>query len=99
MPKSLEKWREVSPEDRAEIIKAIGKALTNAKIELAQLMTDEMGKTLVQSRQEVGLCVAICQCTAEIGPNELETEERDMVNGKKGHVSYAHIGIVYGIQL
>jgi succinate-semialdehyde dehydrogenase/glutarate-semialdehyde dehydrogenase len=59
MPKSLEKWREVTPEDRAEIIKAIGKALTNAKIELAQLMTDEMGKTLVQSRQEVGLLLFV----------------------------------------
>lgn len=91
-------WKEVSPEDRAEGIKAIGKELVNAREELAQLMTDEMGKTLVQSRQEVDLCAAICQYTAEIGPNELKTEERDMVNGQKGRVSYAPIGVVYGIQ-
>lgn len=96
--KAFEKWRNVSPEDRAEVIKSIGKALTNAKTELAQLMTDEMGKTLVQSKQEVDLCVAICQYTAEIGPKELKSEERDMVKGKKGRVSYAPIGIVYGIQ-
>ncbi|MFN2429091.1 MAG: NAD-dependent succinate-semialdehyde dehydrogenase [Cryomorphaceae bacterium] len=92
------KWKKVSPEDRAEVIKAIGKELMNAKEELAQLMTDEMGKTLKQSGQEVDLCAAICQYTAEIGPNELKTEERDMVNGKKGRVSYAPIGVVYGIQ-
>ncbi len=91
-------WREVSPEDRADVIKAIGKALGNAKEELAQLMTDEMGKTLVQSRQEVDLCAAICQYTAEIGPDELKTEEREMINGNRGRVSYAPIGVVYGIQ-
>ncbi|GAB2777406.1 NAD-dependent succinate-semialdehyde dehydrogenase [Salinimicrobium soli] len=96
--KAFEKWRNVSPEDRAEVIKAIGKALTKAKTELAQLMTNEMGKTLEQSKQEVDLCVAICEYTAEIGPKELKTEERDMVNGQKGRVSYAPIGIVYGIQ-
>lgn len=96
--KAFEKWREISPEDRAEVIKAIGKALANNKKELAQLMTNEMGKTLEQSKQEVDLCVAICQYTAEIGPKELKTEERDMVNGQKGRVSYAPIGIVYGIQ-
>ncbi len=91
-------WRGVPVEARAEQIKAIGKALLSAKEELAQLMTDEMGKTLIQSRQEVDLCAAICQYTAEIGPRELKTEERDMVNGSKGRVSYAPIGVVYGIQ-
>ena len=95
---AFKEWRDVSLENRAEVIKAIGKELIEAKDELAQLMTDEMGKTLEQSRQEVDLCTAICQYTAEIGPNELKTEERDMVNGKKGRISYAPIGVVYGIQ-
>lgn len=91
-------WREVTPKDRAKVIKAIGKELINAKEELAQLMTDEMGKTLVQSRQEVDLCAAICEYTADIGPDGLKTEEREMANGNRGRVSYAPIGVVYGIQ-
>jgi succinate-semialdehyde dehydrogenase/glutarate-semialdehyde dehydrogenase len=95
---AFKKWKEVYPEDRADKIKAIGKALTNAKEELAQLMTDEMGKTLAQSRQEVDLCAAICQYTAEIGPNQLKTEERELLNGNQGRVSFAPIGVVYGIQ-
>ncbi len=95
---AFKKWKEVSPKDRAEMIKAIGKELVNTREELAQLMTDEMGKTLKQSRQEVDLCAAICQYTAEIGPNELKTEERELLNGNKGRVSYAPIGVVYGIQ-
>lgn len=95
---AFEEWKKVSPKDRAELINVIGKELENAKEELAQLMTDEMGKTLVQSRQEVELCSAICQYTAKTGPKALETEEREMVNGERGRVSYAPIGIVYGIQ-
>lgn len=95
---AFKKWKAVSPEDRAEAIKAIGKQLVKAKEELAQLMTDEMGKTLVQSRQEIDLCAAICQYTAKIGPDALKTEERELLNGNMGRVSYAPIGVVYGIQ-
>jgi succinate-semialdehyde dehydrogenase/glutarate-semialdehyde dehydrogenase len=91
-------WRHVSTTDRAEIIKNIGKKLSENKDELAQLMTDEMGKTLKQSHHEVDLCVAICQYTAQTGPEALKTEERDMVNGQRGRVSYAPIGVIYGIQ-
>lgn len=95
---AFKKWKEVPTEDRAEVIKAIGKALMKSKEALAQLMTDEMGKTLEQSHQEVELCAAICEYTAKIGPKELKTEERDMVSGSRGRVSYAPIGVVYGIQ-
>ncbi|WP_194774529.1 NAD-dependent succinate-semialdehyde dehydrogenase [Pararhodonellum marinum] len=95
---AFQSWREVSLEDRAEKIRAIGKEMLKAKEELSQLMTDEMGKTLVQSRQEVDLCVAICEYTAEMGPKDLKTEEREMVNGVRGRVSYAPLGVIYGIQ-
>lgn len=95
---AFEEWKKVPSDDRAELIKAIGRELNNAKKQLAQLMTDEMGKTLEQSLQEVDLCVAICEYTAKIGPKELETEERAMLNGERGRVSYAPIGVIYGIQ-
>ncbi|TPV31465.1 NAD-dependent succinate-semialdehyde dehydrogenase [Paucihalobacter ruber] len=96
--KAFETWKEISPKDRAKIILSIGKELIKSKEELAQLMTDEMGKTLEQSRQEVDLCVAICNYTAKIGPKELKTEDREMVNDNKGRITYAPIGVVYGIQ-
>jgi succinate-semialdehyde dehydrogenase/glutarate-semialdehyde dehydrogenase len=96
--KTFQSWKKVEPDDRAKMIKAIGRELNNAKEELAQLMTDEMGKTLKQSKQEVDLCTAICQYTTETGPNALKVDERDMVSGGKGRVSFAPIGVVYGIQ-
>ncbi len=95
---AFKQWKTLAPQKRAEVIIAIGKELDKNKAELAQLMTNEMGKTLKQSHQEVDLCVAICQYTAKTGPDALKTEERELLNGNRGRVSYAPIGVVYGIQ-
>lgn len=91
-------WRSRSLEDRASIIAAIGETLTKKKTELALLMTTEMGKMLAQSESEIDLCAAICKYTAENGPAELASEERELEDGGKGIVQYAPIGVIYGIQ-
>jgi len=91
-------WRHVPLEKRAKTIAAIGKELTANRDKLGQLMTDEMGKLLKQSGQEVDLCAAICAYTAEHGPKELKGDERTTLKGEKGLVSYEPIGVIYGIQ-
>lgn len=91
-------WKLKSREERAEIIKGLGKALRDNKEELAQLMTDEVGKLIGDSRDEVELCAAICDYTAGCGPAELAPEPRDPANAKRGLVTYQPIGVVYGIQ-
>ncbi|WP_179353935.1 NAD-dependent succinate-semialdehyde dehydrogenase [Winogradskyella vidalii] len=91
-------WKTKSFDERGQIIKAIGKALQKHKTELAQLMTDEMGKLLKQSHQEIDLCTGICDYSAEKATEVLKPEERELQNGGKGIISYAPIGIIYGIQ-
>ncbi len=91
-------WRHKEVSDRASVIKAIGKALLDNKKELAALMTDEMGKLLSQSDQEIELCAGICDYTAESAPKEFENIKRDLPDGEKGIISFSPIGIVYGIQ-
>ncbi len=91
-------WRKESPEKRAKVMSAIGEALRKNKDELAQLMTAEMGKLVKQAAQEVDLCAAICDYTAEQGPSQLQHEERALDNGGTGIISYSPIGVVYGIQ-
>ena len=91
-------WRHRSLEDRAEVIAKIGEALSERKEELARLMTEEMGKLVSQSHQEIELCAQICAWTAENGPKELATEERPLENGERGLVAYSPIGVIYGIQ-
>ena len=94
---AFEKWKLVSLEERARVIKAIGQALRDNKEDFAQLMTREVGKLINDSRDEIELCAAICDFTAETGPKELADEERDIPGGT-GVVTYAPVGVIYGIQ-
>lgn len=90
-------WRLRSLEDRAAIIKAIGAALREKKDEFADLMTREVGKLLKDSRDEIELCAAICDYTAEAGPRILADEEREVEEGS-ALVVHAPLGVIYGIQ-
>ncbi|WP_046755685.1 NAD-dependent succinate-semialdehyde dehydrogenase [Kordia jejudonensis] len=91
-------WKTKSAEARGKIIKNIGKALNEHKEELAKLMTDEMGKLLKHSNQEIELCASICKYTATEGMKRLQSEERSLPNGGRGIIQYAPIGVIYGIQ-
>ncbi|CTQ32660.1 NAD-dependent succinate-semialdehyde dehydrogenase [Jannaschia rubra] len=90
-------WRQRPAEERAGIIRAIGKELANSKEEFAQLMTREVGKLIGDSRDEIDLCTQICEFTADNGPKALAEEEREIPGGK-GVVHYAPLGVIYGIQ-
>lgn len=91
-------WKSKPAEERAKIIKAIGAELDKRKEELVELMTREMGKLLKQGEQEVELCSAICDYTAQNGPESLKDEERELPEGGKGLITYSPIGVIYGIQ-
>ncbi|SDH60763.1 NAD-dependent succinate-semialdehyde dehydrogenase [Winogradskyella thalassocola] len=92
------KWKMKSFEERGKIIKAIGKELQNHRTELAELMTDEMGKLLKQSHQEVDLCSGICDYSADNAAEFLKSEKRELQDGGKGIITYAPMGVIYGIQ-
>ena len=91
-------WRQISHEERAKVITSIGETLMKYKEELSKLMTEERGKLYSQSLQELDLCKAICDYTAEMGVAALADDERDIEGLKKGIVTYQPIGIIYGMQ-
>ncbi|QIG80175.1 NAD-dependent succinate-semialdehyde dehydrogenase [Stakelama tenebrarum] len=90
-------WRLRSLEDRARVIAAIGDKLREKKEDFAQLMTQEVGKLIGDSRDEIDLCAAICDYTAKAGPVELADDQRE-VDGATAFVTHSPIGVVYGIQ-
>ena len=96
--KAFSDWKMMPTEDRAKIIKNIGKKLAEHKDELAKLMTQEMGKLEKEAKPEVDLCSAICDYTAETGPEGLKDEERGLPEGGKGFITYSPLGVIYGIQ-
>jgi len=95
---AFDQWRHTTLEHRAGVLRAIGRRLRERKDELAELMSREVGKLIGDSRDEVELCAAICDYTAETGPQELASEERDPANASRGIITYAPIGVIYGIQ-
>jgi len=96
--KAFLEWKTRTPDDRAEVIKSVGKSLQNHKEELVKLMTQEMGKLLAHGEQEIDLCAGICDWTANNGPESLKDEEKELPNGGKGVITYSPIGVIYGIQ-
>lgn len=91
-------WREQPLTERAKAVRRVGELLQQEKKTLAQLMTDEMGKLLTDAQDEVDLCSAICEFTAEQGPQVLAEETRTFGEGQTGWISYQPVGVVYGIQ-
>lgn len=91
------KWRHVSHSERAQALKKVATLIRERKDDYARLMTSEMGKTLAQGRQECDLCAAICDYTAEAGPDTLADETRDLPGGS-ALVTYQPVGVIYGIQ-
>jgi len=91
-------WRKTSHKERAKVINSIGETLMKYKEELSRLMTEERGKLYNQSLQEIDLCKAICDYTAEKGVAALADDERDIEGLKKGIVTYQPIGVIYGMQ-
>ena len=90
-------WRETPISKRAEIISRMGKLLNENQDELAEMMTEQMGKTLSESKQEVKLCAQICKYTAENGPDALKDEERETQKGR-GIITYQPIGVILAMQ-
>lgn len=95
---AFETWKLRSLDERAKVIEGIGQALRDNKEALAQLMTDEVGKLIKDSRDEVELCAAICDYTAANGPAELADQKREPSNAGRGIVTFSPIGVIYGIQ-
>ncbi|WP_341863114.1 NAD-dependent succinate-semialdehyde dehydrogenase [Gymnodinialimonas sp. 57CJ19] len=91
-------WRKKSPEDRAPVLRRLAEVLRDNADDLAQLMTRETGKLISGGQDEVALCAAICEFTAETGPKLLADEKRDLGDGAEGLVTYQPIGVIYSIQ-
>jgi betaine-aldehyde dehydrogenase len=62
-------WRRTPAGERAELLHEVARRLTERAAELAELMTREGGKPLVENRDEVGWSSACFRYYAEIGRN------------------------------
>ena len=94
---AFEQWRIRPLSERAGVVRRIGELLRERVDELSPMMTDEMGKTLRQAKQEVLLCAQICDWTADNAESQLADEERELDDGR-AIVTYQPMGVILGIQ-
>ncbi len=95
--KAFADWSKMAIKQRLKIIGRIGELLTERKENLSLLMTREMGKKPAHAQDEIDLCAAICQWTADNAADELADEQRDFEGGK-AVISYCPQGVILGIQ-
>jgi succinate-semialdehyde dehydrogenase/glutarate-semialdehyde dehydrogenase len=89
-------WRELSPQGRAQHLRALARALREKRDALAQLATAEMGKPVTQSLAEVEKCALVCEFYARHGRNWL-ADERPPDASPAAHVAYEPVGIVLAV--
>jgi len=95
----FQEWRKLTHHERAPYLTKIGQTLREHAEELAALMTAETGKLLKDGHTEVEICAAICDYTAQYGPEVLADEDRTHgADQKRGVISYQPIGVIYSIQ-
>jgi len=73
-------WRGESVSRRAQKLRDLGTALRNRAEEMAQMMSREMGKPILQARAEVTKSANLCDWYAEQGPAMLQAEPTQVEN-------------------
>ncbi len=88
-------WRKVSLRERVRGIERLEIGLHGARVELADLMTREMGKPRRDSQSEIDKCVASCQTLRELYPRWQSELEYSLTTGFS--VTREPMGVLLGI--
>ena len=70
-------WAKRSFDERAEVLRAVGRELRRRRTELAELMADEMGKPIAQGEAEAAKCANACDYYADHAAEMLADVRRD----------------------
>ncbi len=93
---AFKKWRETDFTYRAEKMKNAANVLRSKKEELSSLITEEMGKPILQSKAEVEKCAWVCDYYAENAGHFLE-DEIIKTEADKSFVSFQPLGVVLAV--
>jgi malonate-semialdehyde dehydrogenase (acetylating)/methylmalonate-semialdehyde dehydrogenase len=62
----FQEWRETPPTVRQELITKLGDVILEHREEIARIVTQEMGKTFQEARDEVGRCTDMCRAALSV---------------------------------
>ncbi|EPB4364137.1 succinate-semialdehyde dehydrogenase [Enterobacter hormaechei] len=87
-------WRRESVAHRAQKLRDLGAALRSRAEEMAQTISREMGKPIVQARAEVAKSASLCDWYAEHGPAMLHPESTQVDNAV---IEYRPLGPILAV--
>lgn len=87
------KWKYEKPETRAKLLHKIALNFDAHKQQMAEMMTKEMGKLLFEAKQEVDICISICEYYSKYGAEYLKPTPLNNPFGKAYYLKQA-IGVV-----
>ncbi|BBX32439.1 aldehyde dehydrogenase [Mycolicibacterium mageritense DSM 44476 = CIP 104973] len=89
-------WRRVAVEERARLLGTVADALDARRLELAALVTAEMGKPVAEAAAEVDKCVWQCRQYAEDGASYLQPESI-AVPAQSCRLVYEPLGVILAV--
>ena len=89
-------WRETDFAQRAKKMKNAANVLRSKKEKLSSLMTEEMGKPILQSKSEIEKCAWVCDYYAENSVLFLK-DEIIKTDADKSFVSFQPLGVVLAV--
>ncbi len=89
-------WRELAPSERSKHLHALARQLRRERDALADLLVAEMGKPLVQARQEIEKCASTCDHYARHGGRFLKPE-RPAGAPRHARIVFEPLGVLLAI--
>ena len=89
-------WRQISIQERAELMENTALVIESHKEDYAGLMADEMGKPITAGLAELVKCQKACRYYAENAQYQL-ADRHISTEMKKSYVTYQPLGTVFGI--
>ena len=89
-------WALVPVAERTDLLRIVGKLLTERREEYAALITAEMGKPLAEALAEVDKCAWNCDIVADAAPGWLADHEVASA-AARSWLSYEPLGVVFAV--
>lgn len=94
--KAFQQWKKTSFEERAACMHKLAEFFFADKETYAQLITNEMGKTIGQARKEVEKCALVCNYYADKAETLL-ANENVQTEASKSYVVFQPMGVVLAV--
>ncbi|MDR7255124.1 succinate-semialdehyde dehydrogenase/glutarate-semialdehyde dehydrogenase [Nocardioides sp. BE266] len=89
-------WSQRPVAERTDLLRSVGKLLTERRDDYAALITSEMGKPLAEAYAEVDKCAWNCEVVADSAPGWLADHEVASA-ASRSWLSYEPLGVVFAV--